>query len=788
MILVLVVAILYFAFKDQASATPPPTITRTPRPSATLTLTNTPLSTPTVTRTLLPTLTSTITPTPTTTETPTLTPTGPFLPTLTAARPVPESGVYDLNEWSAEQADQMAQMMIEYPYLIGEETNSQAFLDAFQPAIIALEEALLRYPDDPLAEDWQWDLAYSLALTGDSQAGQAYGGLIAAGLNSGETDLSELYLWFEAHEPRLRLYLVGLEPIPGSLGSYLVEVRSEGGSAFIWLPQMNSGFQPYVLYSRFDYLNGLEAGWILNELNGAPSDGKELAIYYSALADQYTLDAPVVFNLGQIPARDLPFIPQTNIFNIGMEYQNYWAVRSDPEGIDALLFKSDIFAACPVNVRLDYLWNDRYFAPVDQEYEVTFDTLAMYTCELAASHAADTWGPQAAVPVIEALLPFWPPAQDENGEPYPSDAKDEWRYWLGVQAALSGDQLKAQDVLYDLIAAPTTSDSRFVAPAQAFLETYQSPEDIYRACVQAEAKYCDPVFALPALIQELPPGEDALLFLRENGVEPLASGYFDFDQDGETERWMTVRHRSQERQQLWILAIDKAATKTLFVTPIESIFPSFEILDEAYVAEEALDLLPVILVDSTYAFSLQRLPDTNEAYLVEVPLRQTYPNRFEEALDNAQQILFSGAAPGGVQEYLLSLQHWPGLQCEATWSCDRYYYLLGLASELANDEREAVDAYHTLWLNYAFSPYTTMARLKLKGSPLLDTATPTMTPTPSPTVMVTSTPTITGTPPTATFTPTATVTGGVSGTGTPTITLTPTPTPTSTATLQTPYP
>ncbi len=66
---------------------------------------------------------------------------------------------------------------------------------------------------------------------------------------------------------------------------------------------------------------------------------------------------------------------------------------------------------------------------------------------------------------------------------------------------------------------------------------------------------------------------------------------------------------------------------------------------------------------------------------------------------------------------------------------------------MANLERQAVEAYLTLWRNYSRSPFTTMARLKLKGEGIALTTPVPLTATPSPT------PTITGTPPT----PTATV-------------------------------
>ena len=81
--------------------------------------------------------------------------------------------------------------------------------------------------------------------------------------------------------------------------------------------------------------------------------------------------------------------------------------------------------------------------------------------------------------------------------------------------------------------------------------------------------------------------------------------------------------------------------------------------------------------------------------------------------------------------------------------CPRFLYLLGLASELANDELSAVAAYLELWRQYFYHPYTIMARLKL-GSTFEPTPTmiPTITVSPSPTqdVSTTLTPTNTATP------------------------------------------
>jgi hypothetical protein len=114
-------------------------------------------------------------------------------------------------------------------------------------------------------------------------------------------------------------------------------------------------------------------------------------------------------------------------------------------------------------------------------------------------------------------------------------------------------------------------------------------------------------------------------------------------------------------------------------------------------------------------------------------------DRTELELDSLELTLFSGGDPAYVQEELLILRASPHFTCSYIL-CPRYLYLLGLASELANDERSAVDAYLELWRNFINSPFATMARFKLIST---ITPTPTLTPTntitPAPTLTPTNT-------------------------------------------------
>ena len=174
---------------------------------------------------------------------------------------------------------------------------------------------------------------------------------------------------------------------------------------------------------------------------------------------------------------------------------------------------------------------------------------------------------------------------------------------------------------------------------------------------------------------------------------------------------------------------------------------------------------------------MERLADTLEPYLIYPELPKFYPNLFEESLQDLTERLFSGEDPVQIHEELLYLEEYPGLLCAPYWACDPYYYLLGLSAELAGEDDIAIHYYLHLWWNYSKSPFTTMARLKLKGVglPATSTTTITLTPTSTQTLM----PTVTGTPPTATPSPTMTTTPEGS---------TPYPAPQPTATPYNPYP
>jgi hypothetical protein len=751
-----------------------PTITNTLAPTLIPTQTSTPSLTPTITNTPRPSFTPTITSTPTRTLTPTpsLTPLGP--PTLTAAWPLNNNLVYQLPDWSPEKAQNLIALMNNYPntFDIGERgEDNENYFAAFEYAVIAQKEGIMRFPDSSQSNDWRWDLAYNLARTGDSAAGQAYVDLILSALNRAETDLPNLKKWFNQQDLRMNLYLVEMEPIPGYKGSYLVEVRGSG-SAFIWLLESSTGFSASTLETNFDYVNQITSGWITGEFTGDPTDGVEAAFYFSNKPKDLQVQPPAVFNLGSRPKTRLPFVPEEDIFNVGMEINNYWAVGGLDGGQNTLVFESQVYHLCPVTVRREYIWNGDIFAIQNEDYSLDPQIEVLNVCEFVLEHAEKFWGPHAAAQIIEELLPVWPPPKDIDGEVYPLDAADELRFKLGINYALLRESKKAKDILAGIISNPSTTNSAWITPAQEFLDIYKLPDDIYRACVNTI--YCDADFALSDLVEQLPAEEFPKIsqHLLDWGIETLASGFFDFEKDSQPERWFTTRHRPIEKLGFWILVGFPEGGKALKISTVDTNPPEIDYLDEAFTAEGYASARPVVFLDNATAFNMLRIPGAREPFIEYVPLREEYPSHFDKGLSRAEEMLFRGVDPAVVYKELKDMQSWPGLLCETTWSCDRYYYMLGLASELSGKDQEAVDAYLMLWRDYSRSPFTTMARLKLSGPGVQPTLNVSQTPTATATFF-------TSTPGTATGTPslTPTITGTILATSTPSPTGTTAPYP-----------
>ncbi len=763
-----------FRFIDPPqTATPtqrPPT--RTPLPTLTPTLTATTTATRTLpprpTWTERPRSTSTVTVTPTPTQTPTRT----LIPILGAAKPFKYNDVYSLSPWSDSEADEAARMMRDIPdntYKPAERIST-AYNESYEYAVFAYREALLRYPDSLMVEKWQWGLAYCLARMGYAEAEPLYRSLMEQGLSKKSLRVEDLPEWFHRYEPNADLKLYALPSRPGFLSHYLVEFQE--GWMYWWLVEAPGEIHLYPLNTFQNYAQAVRAAWLVTDLTG---DGvEEFVLYQPARPEEASLGVPRVFDLSARPPVELPVSPSkdTSDYQMLIEISLQAGEESGSFNLNAR-----VYPACPVDITRQYRWDGKIFMPEAPVFRIATRADVLPYCQTILDHATQTWEADIQRAMLEQLLPVWPPKLDARGRPFPADALDQLRLSLAMQQALTGDSAAASLTLEQLIASPAVPTSEWVSLAQKFQFIYQNGANLYLAC--REIPTCNLRNALRQVIATADVNDPvgAQQALMEAGVAIRSAGIFDFNQDGRNERWVTLRQREGEKLEYWILAGSPEGANALLVSYVDVDRP------EPFYYSEKVDDKTVFQLEYDWGYLLDQ--DATGKYLLRATLAPIPLTGYTlNAMTEAQQALLAGVEAAQVIPPLEMVLTSDRFNCKTQAICGKFYYVLGLAYELAGQERQAIDTYIKLWWEESKNPFTTIARLKLMIRPtptrtptLTRTAVPSATPTPyrSPTPTATQTITATIDPnATATYTPTATPTA--------TLTLTPSTTPTPSAT------
>ncbi len=741
LVIVIVIAILILTRPDAPAVEIPKEPTAIQTSSEIIpTFTSSPSITPSPRSTFTPkpTRTSTVAPTPT--ETPTST----LLPSLTPAFPSKFDDHYFLLPWTPELATQLIEHLEVYPESLSSyarRSDNQGYYDAFKFAAFAQQEALLRFPAAPQAQDWSWHLAYNLARIGDPTAGDIYASLLTHELNSGISSLNEPIFWGSNGEPKIVVEVISLEPENDNATSYLIKViAGDNGSSFFWLVDEPSGFISYPLTSDFNFVQSSDIDYFVHSTPAI--DTNIVGIYPIRVYDSFNYIFPRVFTLYNQPPAELVF-EEFSPPAIGPEFENFWEPVGSGKG--DLRFSDIIFPACPVQVVHSYQWNGTSFSFLEAKYEINPDPELLSYCEIVVNHSAQVWGLETTVQFMEILLPDWPPNTTNTGDEYPDDALDEWRYRLSIYHALLGNQVEAIEYAENIISEPTSPESAWIAPAVEFLETYQTQRDIYQACLPSV--YCNPQLAFKSLVSSLTKQEyqDLIPALEDAGVIVLSNGFFDFDHDGKTEHWVVIRHQLGAPLEFWIVSSEDSGLTAVLVGIVEDIKPRVVYL-------EPLSEPPTVEIDSDITFQYVKQSPEQEPVIIEVEEEVIFSSDLTQIeLDNLEEILLTGGDPAFVHAELITLRKSPYFTCSYLL-CPQFLYLLGLANELSNDEFSARAAYLELWRTYPDSPYTTMARFKL-GSTITPTPTFTPTATLSETVIPTATATIA--PPTPIGSPTA---------------------------------
>jgi hypothetical protein len=751
--------------KALADALGPPTASFTPSLSPTTT------QTPTITRTPFPTLTGT----PTLTSTLTATALGTlFPPTLTPILPNNVNDAFQLVRLSAIQYKYAVALMEGVPNLLEAGSENQDYYPSFYHAEIIQSEAALRYPDSQDTVDWRWSEALNLAKIKDPRATLAYATLLTRLITEEGYTLQELLTKVQDSDSRLKLILQEAAPYPGNLQNYLLELQTPGGSVFLWFTETNERKTIYTLSDETNFADPRESKLLWVDLSG---DGnKELAIFTPS-SEFRQRTTPRVFDLTQSPPQQLHFKPDEE-FKIGLENTHNWTIVSNEQDYFDLAFEATAYPPCPVTINQVYHWSGEWFERLTETFQVQPVSQLIEYCELLVDQASSVWGIPAKIQIMESLLPYWPP-QSTSKKTYPLDALDQWLYRLGVYHALVGNAENARAYFDRIINTPVAPESRWITPARDFLKLFETPWGLYQACVASEL--CDNRIALKNWVATLTPEEaqNALFYLSARGVAIRYSNVFDFDEDGNTERWFTLRHSYLDRLELWILLSNENGAQALFVDTVDTNQPTLTRYTD-------LNGQIYVWIGSQQSFRLLRYSYSDQAFIELLP-PSYYPVKLTNQLaEHALDALLAGFSPKDILDELLSHRESKNFICLTKEECARFYYALGLAAELAGENALAVESYLKIWWDSFESPFTTIVRLKLAFKPGYG---PINTATPVPTLAPTWTPTRTPTPtPSKSPTPTGSITTTISPTPTgtstmdPNMTWTPSPTPSDTPT------
>ncbi|MBN2499342.1 MAG: hypothetical protein JXB38_01165 [Anaerolineales bacterium] len=791
---------------DTASSTPltetptiPPTLTpsRTPIPTKTRLPTRTKTIVPSLT--LIPTNTQTLTRTPGPSPTPTLTPTSRIanlhpndlvFPThelfnplsLPVAPPEGSADELSLKSWSYNSAIDLIYTMDQYAYahnLDGASSDRSRFRNAQSPKIIAIQEALTRYPVGNYNQDVKWQLAASNFIQNKTVSNAWIIEQIEDKLNQtgGNLEILESFLI------RNKFFIHRATPVNNLFGDFkdatVLEITSLDSYGSYDSYYFSGGL---VLAIRKNNLGRYEATTIVTHMNF------EYAIDQLQIDDLNQNGQPdVIYVYGAHSGSMCSF--EINVFEWqDNEFKEFtdgqieirtcpgeWQIGESPitgekfiKIMDYWYERTEIFQ-----------WTGESYTAVRQEFANGLNAFEVFLGNMEVS--------KAAAEALE-LISSWDKSDDTE---YGPGVPDYLRFQLGVAYGLQGESRKAQTNIQAIVAEPYNADYPAIANAsEVFLENYQNSQDLYRACKAAKASLWDTIpssrqanfdmyddselllelwgfegysfYLMPYLCNEYdifryivsnakpPRGKDILDVLVDAGITITDSLAVDLDLDGKQD-WLiradtSLGYGSTGRSTWMLLSSDRGydlynlGGGELESIEIEhmSISQSGEMLtlvqedDSFYVfqidEEDGKKFLNLILDRSYNVDRFEVNMDKGFPYItIYYILEESYTRRIFETyrwdlekgyLRSFDLIAYTMFDEGNLEEAVALIEEQlaklEGLEDQAGYGADRYYYLLGLAYEWMGEERAAVEAYWKVWHDFPESGYAVMARAKLE--------------------------------------------------------------------------
>jgi hypothetical protein len=592
------------------------------------------------------------------------------------------------------------------------------YMEQYKYLAFIESEALLRFPDEQQAERWQWDLCYNLALSytppesTNAPELPCYSKLIENGLNTGKTDIANVSGWFHTHESRFSFEITSTTPPPGYTNSHIILLEN---NAVIWLLGKNGIFNATGLMSSMFFYRESDVEFQFIDLTG--DNYSELVLNFGRSHCCGAITVQFIYDLSSGTPRRLTFLDLDGISsNTISDYDSYiTALKGDVK--PGLLFKSHLGDPTdqPCNLRKyeKYLWNGNQFELVENWFGI--DPPGKYDdkelCQFAINLASN---PDELSVIVNSIQQIHTP----NFFGY----REVIFFHLGEYYAQSGNWNKASEYFSLVGAEPGDSKSEWKSSAQLFLENSTTENNFYKLC--SKISQCDMQNVLKQFIENAKTDSFPLVneSLKELGVSIKASGIFDFDGDNTFEQWLVIQHPGKQSREFWLLVKGNTKIYALFVTEPTVNKPdisTFSTIAGKYTFELSNQ-------NEQTLYSLEKLGISGQPYILPAkkPWDSGDPNQklynaqafWRQMIDDVAGKVFIGTDFAQENKILLDLENSKEYGCK-TYKCDQLYYLLGLTNELMGEKQAAVNAYLQLWEKYPDSPYTIMARSKLKAIP-----------------------------------------------------------------------
>ncbi|HKY54667.1 MAG TPA: hypothetical protein VJM08_10190 [Anaerolineales bacterium] len=649
-------------------------------------------------------------------------------PTPTSLVPTPIAVErYRLVNWTPQLANQLIVTLREYPDILGfpeRGYHDSGYYAASGYALFAEQEALLRFPASSFKEAWIWDAGYRMAQIGEPKVIEAYAQLIGQTLNTGTTDIARLEGWFNAHEDRLQLKVSVLAQLAAQQDNYLVEISDlyHTSGIYLWLIKDQSFFSIYPLpasdhgsYGDFGFASaeGIESEW--QDVTG---DGIAEIItthaFFPGSGDALTTNFDI-FDISRTPPHKIQFVPP-----IPARRHRTWSFVHENGQSPRMRFEF-VFdrILCPFKIGKEYQWNGTVFELINQTYPEKSQIIEQAGAEcldpLVFSLLLDLeHGDINVLDELDDLIADWPYSNSgwwPNHDNAP-DARDKARFIMGLYLALNGHTDDSRREMSLIISNPVVSTSRWLTPAKEFLAHFNTPEDLLMACVAV--KICADFLDIDQLaaIAKTSNAQNSVDFLRQVGVDIIASGSIDANNDGQMDYWVTIANGS-DNPTVWLFVTTDNGPMAFSLGnsskngPI-SFHPQPPFQDFPVFSMEAEEGIETFIFESdpiSSEIQLSRLCD-----------------HIRLKLDKVEENLLGGQHPTKIIEDLSRMGPRLDVACsypynQAKYITPRWQYLLGLAYELVGDSTHAAENYFALWQSYPGSPFAIMSHSKLEITP-----------------------------------------------------------------------